>query len=346
MFESFSIAVTIGGELIAIAVITASAIGDLWLLPYPEPLDTRLPLSQARDTLWRLMGPGVILLAMTAALELLLRTASMSELPVHRAYTEIGTVMFGTHYGRLWLWRAAAVLCLAIIWLIQWRRGGRERFFPVTAMAAVIVIVISLSASGHAGDNGMVSAENIADSLHILGALAWGGAILAFALVILPALTRGDASSARAVLASSSLNLSNLAGIALVLTILPGIYNAWSLVGSWHGLWTTLYGRLLVAKIILVAAMIALGAVNRYRFVPWLQLQAGRPRPRTLIPLPRFMRTSANGAAVASFLRTLRAEALLLLAVLGLAAALSQEMPAAHAEHGAMPQHVRAAAAR
>jgi putative copper resistance protein D len=346
MFDTSAIAVTIGGELIVLAAITASVIGDLWLLPYPEPLDTRLPLSQTRDTLWRLLGLGTILLAVTVALELLLRTANMSELPLRRAYTEIGTVLFKTHYGRLWLWRAAAVAGLMIIWLIQWHHGSRRRLYPVAAMIAVIVIVVSLSASGHAGDNGMISTANIADSLHILGALAWGGGILAFALVILPALIRDGESSDRAVLADSSLSLSNLAGIALALTILPGIYNAWSLVGSWHGLWTTLYGRLLVAKIILVAAMIALGAVNRYRFVPWLQVQAGRPRPRILIPLPRFMRTSANSAAVAYFLRTLRAEAILLLTVLTLAAALSQEMPAAHAEHGTMSEHAHAAVSR
>jgi len=101
---------------------------------------------------------------------------------------------------------------------------------------------------------------------------------------------------------------------------------------------------LLVAKIALVAAMIALGAVNRYRYVPSLQVQAGHPPPRTRLPLPGFLRPTGTSASARHFLRSLQAETLLLLVILGVAAALSQEMPAAHGEHHAPAHQARAAA--
>jgi putative copper export protein len=97
---------------------------------------------------------------------------------------------------------------------------------------------------------------------------------------------------------------------------------------------------LLVAKLLLVAGMIVLGALNRYRYIPAIQRHAGLGEPRTLFVLPRFLRTGEDAASVMHFFRSLRAEALLLTGVLILAATLSQQMPAAHAEHDAMPAHM------
>lgn len=344
MLENPTIAITMGGELIALAAATGAAIGDVWMLPAPASAGPQLLLAKLRVTLWRLLGLGALVFALAAAAELVLRTASMSELPLRQAFSEIGTVLAKTHYGQLWLWRAAALLGLAATWLIR-RRYSAPRILPVGALAALVVMVISLSASGHAGDDGLLSMANIANSLHILGALLWGGGIIAFALVILPMMSR-DQEPNQALIAVSSLRLSTLAGIALALTVLPGIYNALTLVGTWHELGATLYGQLLAAKIILVAGMIALGAVNRYRYVPSLQVQAGRPPPRSLIPLPRCLRSAEDTASAGYFLRSLQVEALLLLAVLSLAAALSQQVPAAHAEHDSMSDHAHAGPSR
>lgn len=342
MLDNTAIVVTTAGELIALTTGVGAIFGELWLLPEattraPQPLVARLHIA-----LWHLLGLCVMLFAAAAVVELILRTVSMSGLPLHQAYGELGTVLFKTHYGRLWLWRAAAVLSLMIVWLLQWR-GKALRPLSLAALLAAIVIVISLSAAGHGGDDGMLSAANIAASLHIMGSLTWGGAIISYALIVLPMLKREPEPNQR-LLALSALRLSTLAGLALALTLFPGFYNAWSLVGSWHGLWTTLYGQLLAAKLILVAAMIAVGAVNRYRYVPSLQLEAGQVPSRTPLPLPAFLRPRVDGVSALHFLRILRIETLLLLAVLGLAAALSQQMPAAHAPHGAMAEHTPAPA--
>jgi putative copper resistance protein D len=339
MSETPIIVIVISVELIVLAAAAGAVLSDLWLLPSP-PAGTPQPLlTQARNTLWRAVAACVTLLVVAMAAELLLRTANMSGLPLTAAYTEIHTVLFKTHYGFLWLWRAGALLGLAVTPLFYWRDAA-SRIGPGSALLILIIIVPCLSASGHAGDDGMLSVANVANSLHILGALMWGGGIIAFAFFILPPLTRGRAPD-RALLAAASLRLSTLAAIGLGVTILPGIYNAWQLVGSWHGLWTTRYGQLLMTKIMLIAGMIGLGAVHRYRYVPSLQVNAGRPRPATLLPLPRFLGLARGDALIMRFRRSLTLEAILLAAVLGAASTLSQEVPATHAEHNPVAGQVR-----
>lgn len=339
MSETPIIVIAISVELIVLTTAAGAVLSDLWLLPSP-PAGTLQPLlTQTRNTLWRVVAACVMLLVVAMAAELLLRTANMSGLPLTEAYTEIRTVLFKTHYGFLWLWRAGALLGLAVTTLFYWRNAA-SRIGLGSALLILIIIVTCLSASGHAGDDGMLSVANVANSLHILGAMMWGGGIIAFTFFIMPLLTRGREPD-RVLLAAASLRLSTLAGIGLGLTILPGIYNAWHLVGSWHGLWTTRYGQLLITKIMLITGMIGLGAVHRYRYVPSLQVNAGRPRPATLLPLPRFLGLAGGDAIAMRFRRSLTLDAILLAAVLGAAAMLSQEMPAAHAQHHHMAGQAR-----
>lgn len=331
MLEIPFIIIVTGVELLLLATAAGAILSDLWILPSAATMAPQPLLTQMRKTLWRVVTASVVLLAVFVATELLLRSANMSELPLGQAYTEIDTVLFKTHYGFLWLLRAGALLGLAVTPLIYWRNTA-SRIASASALLILIVIVTSFSGTGHAGDDGILSTANIANSLHILGALMWGGGIIAFTFLLLPPLRRGG-ESARTLLAVAGLRLSTLAGIGLALTILAGIYNAWHLVGSWHGLWTTLYGQLVLAKIILISGMIGLGAIHRYRYVPSLQVHAGRPRPASLIPFSVFLGSVENDTLITRFRRSLLVEALLLVAVLSMAATLSQQIPAAHMKH-------------
>ncbi len=58
--------------------------------------------------------------------------------------------------------------------------------------------------------------------------------------------------------------------LVVVVIIVSGLTNAWLLVGpaNVQRLPATLYGRLLIAKLVLFAAMLALAALNRFRLVP------------------------------------------------------------------------------
>lgn len=337
MLENPAIVAVTGGELITLAAAVGATISDIWILPRgviaQEP-----SLNNAHHRLWRFLGLYLGALTLCIGAELLLRASDMSDLPVLNVFPELGVVLLQTHYGRLWLWRGAALLLVWIAWMLQ-RRKDLSRPMSLTAFAALTAIATALSASGHSGDDGVLSLANIANSLHVIGGLLWGGIIIASISVIFPFLLRAK-EPLRELAAAVSLRLSTLAGVALAMVLLPGIYNAWLQIGTWHGLWSTLYGRILVAKITLVSSMIVLGAINRYRYLPAIQRHAGRPEPQALFTLPRFFRVSDEATSITDFRRTLRLEGLLLLGVLTLAAALSQQTPAAHIDHEHMANHV------
>ena len=56
--------------------------------------------------------------------------------------------------------------------------------------------------------------------------------------------------------------------------VLSGAYAAWVQLPSVAALWQTIYGRVLVAKLLLVLSLVWWGAVNRYTVLP--RLGAGR----------------------------------------------------------------------
>jgi putative copper resistance protein D len=113
-----------------------------------------------------------------------------------------------------------------------------------------------------------------ADTLHLVGAAAWTGSLVPFALLLAAARRYPCEASAR--LARDATQRFSMLGIASVATVLgSGIVNAWILVGSINGLIATQYGRLLMLKIALFAAMLAFAAVNRFWLTPRLASPLG-----------------------------------------------------------------------
>ncbi|HZD74413.1 MAG TPA: copper resistance protein CopC [Actinomycetota bacterium] len=115
---------------------------------------------------------------------------------------------------------------------------------------------------------------------------------------------------------------STMATVALGVVALTGLVRALIEVGSWHGLYATSFGRTLLVKLALVAGLVVLGAVNRFRIVP--ALRAGRAKVATL------------GSAV-------RAELALAIPIVVAAAVLGELPPAQYLDQPSTRQQARAA---
>src|SRR6266542_802330 len=115
---------------------------------------------------------------------------------------------------------------------------------------------------------------------------------------------------------------SAMATVALGVVVLTGLTRAVIEVRSWHGLFSTSFGRTLLIKLALVAGLIALGAVNRFRIVP--ALRAGR-------------------AKVATLGSTVRAELALAIPIVVAAAVLGELPPAQYVSQQAARQQAPAA---
>jgi len=231
VLEDAAIIAVIAAGLIFLAAAMGAAAALLWILPHEQATE-HIALIETRAALWRLLGLSLLLFVAAGLVELLLRTAAMSDLPLSQAYSEVGTMLLKTHYGHVWLGRYVLLLLAGLAWLLS-RRPLPGRGVMALAFASLAAVTLALSTAGHAGDDGVVAAANLANSLHILGGLLWGGGILATMLLILPRLTREDAP--RELAALSSLRLSAIAATSLAMVIVAGVYNALLQIGSWPG---------------------------------------------------------------------------------------------------------------
>ena len=182
----------------------------------------------------------------------------------------VGVVLTQTRFGEDWVLRAALVVVLAGCLAVQGL--SRKHVAGWIGLLAAAAFIASLAWAGHGAATEDVPFDAIhlpADILHLLAAGAWLGALLP--LVLLLAQTRGDGSpEAVTVARTATLRFSKL-GIASVGTLLAtGIVNTWFLSGSVPALLGTLYGQLLLVKVALFAAMIAVAGVNQLGLVPRL----------------------------------------------------------------------------
>ena len=104
------------------------------------------------------------------------------------------------------------------------------------------------------------------DCAHALAASVWIGGLIMLALTVL----RRGASAPREPVAVLASRFSRIAGFCLLAVVVTGAYNSWAQLGGFSRLWTTSYGRILILKLLLVAALVWLGAVNRYTLLPRL----------------------------------------------------------------------------
>lgn len=145
-----------------------------------------------------------------------------------------------------------------------------------------------------------------ADVLHLVAGATWLGGLVGL-VVSLPAL------AGREVLAATTLaRFSTLAGGLLLAVAATGTFLAWRVVGSWSGLVETRYGWLLLAKVAIALLVAGLGGWNRWRTLPAVTRAVG------------FGHRERAAAAVT---RTVRVEAVLLAALLGVTGVLVNQSP-------------------
>lgn len=261
----------------------------------------------------RLLLFGIALGVLGAGTDLIVRTATLADVPLADAFSYIPRVLSDSDFGVLWTLRAVAWALLLTLWV--WIRGREwASWARVLLWFGGLSIAFLISATGHASEEGLIALPNVVNSVHLVAMSLWGGCVVAYAFVILPVLQRSH--RARDTVQAAQ-RLSFAAAIALVVVLSSGIFNSWHQLGSLSALWKTAYGGVLIIKILFVLAMLGIGANNRFRLIPKMEAQlvyAGTP----------------NANAATHFLAILRLDSVLFLAVLITAAVLSMQVPPAH----------------
>jgi putative copper resistance protein D len=169
-----------------------------------------------------------------------------------------------TQFGHVWLARLVLAALLLGVWLLQKQSVGLSAILAACLMG-------SLAGAGHAAATPGVEGDLhlVADILHLLAGGAWLGGLLPLWLLFRLVMRQPDQSLALA--AQIATHRFSTLGLLTVGTLLAtGLVNTWMLVGSPAALLRTDYGRLLLLKIALYIAMVAIAGVNRLRLTPRL----------------------------------------------------------------------------
>ena len=236
----------------------AVMLGSLVLALFALRTGTR-PFERAMDA--ASAGAAAFTVASGTAAFLTFMSVFNPALSTDRLFGEqLGSFLLNTALGQSWLittLMGATVTVLAFAW----------RTWTPVLLTAILAAAsfLPLATQGHSGD---VAGHNIAVNsilLHTIGAAVWLGGLL---LVVL--LRRTPDLDATALVQ----RYSTLALAAFVVVAVSGLARSIVALGDWAAL-ATPYGGILIAKIVLLVAMGALGAWYRSRLIPKLDENRG-----------------------------------------------------------------------
>jgi copper transport protein len=222
-----------------------------------------LVLRRRDDGLLRVLALCAAGLAVTAFAQIVLAGGTAGGFGLRDAVRpQVVVAVLGTRFGRIWLAQAVLATVLAL--------GCR---FRAVALVCAAGLVLTPSAAGHASVAGGVGFA--ADVAHVAAAAVWIGG-LAFLLLAL----RRAGDTRWAVAAQLVPRFSALAFGSVAVLLVAGAASGYVDVHAWRGLWQTTYGRLLVAKIVLVLPLLALGVFLNRAVTPQLREDASSPHVR------------------------------------------------------------------
>lgn len=268
------------GAALTVAVRFASYV-DLVLLfgiaAFALPIGGR-PARLGDPRRW-LVGGALLGILLTGAGAVLL-AASMTGLALAAVDPPaLATVLAIPTIGGAIAIRIGALLIVALLALFA--RAPAVRGWPIVLAAGGALA--SLGWIGHgAMDAGALGwLHVVANMLHLLAAGAWIGAIVGLLAMVVRA--RRRPSPARLEQGWSALAGFARTGTLLVgVILLTGVINVWAIIGpaNFPTLPATRYGQLLLIKLVLFAAMLALASYNRFGHVPRLRETIDRGGPR------------------------------------------------------------------
>lgn len=230
----------------------------LWLFA-PKALQRALDAPIARVVAW-----GSAVAALSAVGWLAAEAASMADDWASALDPDtLEAVLFDTSFGTVWLLRLALFAALSLALALR----PRQAWAVPTLLLALLLA--SLAWVGHAamqaGALGLVHRANHA--VHLLAAGAWLGGLIPFTLAL--AATRDPGLAEDAITAMRRYSWTGHGFVAVV--VATGVFNIAMISGLSSLEHVTPYRALLLAKIVLVLAMIGLATTNRYVLTPRLK---------------------------------------------------------------------------
>jgi copper transport protein len=232
-----------------------------------RPADTsplRRPLVAAW---WTLLGSTAVLLLLRAPYEAGAGPAAAFDLSaLERTLT--------SRPGLALLARLAVLLLTAVFLLrLSRRRDHRQPVMRAVGAALAVALALTWAAAEHASAGIQVPLAMTSSVLHLVATGVWLGGLVALLLT----LRRASADALTEVVP----RFSRIAFASVTVLAVTGLYQSWRGLGSLDALTGTSYGRLLLAKLVAVAALLLAAGYSRR----WTaRLAAPAATARTAVP--------------------------------------------------------------
>ncbi len=192
--------------------------------------------------------------------------------PFSPVLAELDLLVTATTWGRMWQLQLLSVGLATVVFAFVWRRSGKTTGTTLAwriAAGATLFCAMVPALSGHSvgTDRFHVLAVG-ADALHIIAAGVWIGTLCALVVVVHAATKRGAVASD--ILPDAVVSFSPVALLSAGVLVGTGLFATWLHVGTLGHLFSSTYGRILLAKVGLVGVTAGLGAHNWKRVTPRL----------------------------------------------------------------------------
>jgi copper resistance protein D len=309
-------------SLTAVAALLGAVVLDLAVLP-----QTAREVVAARGRLTRWITLCAVMVLLASAASLMVRATTMAGGRPSLAFAALPIILMRTHFGTIWIARFLATAAFLVVWPLP------SPLARVIGLALALGIALTTSLTGHAADSGATTIRVFADWVHVTSSAVWVGGLFGLAAIVLRAARTWPAHIIGAVAA----RFSRLAGVCLLFVLLTAIYNVWIQIPFVSALWTTAYGGVLIAKIIIVVTVMTIGAFNRVTIVPALADQRRSGLGYRIFRLSRYVAGRRGKWAATTLPRRfavyVSGEAVLGVAVLACTAVLTESTPPRHEAH-------------
>jgi copper transport protein len=236
--------------------------------------------------------------ALAMLLGILLQAANAANVGVLEAIGAPFVRLLGTQIGTIWLARLG---CVALLALIIWRLRGPVLDRAGLVVGVALLLAISLISHAAAIPNGAWLAVGL-DWVHQVAAAAWVGGLFAFVVLLAVARSHAEGDTRTGLVAALVPRFSSLAVVAVIVLAATGLFHSWLQVKTPAAL-VTLQGGALIVKLLLIAPMLVLGAMNLFVAKPGLASVIAERRRGITIGAPpivrRFNRAIVAEAALA-----------------------------------------------
>lgn len=177
----------------------------------------------------------------------------------------------GTKFGSLWVYRlvtSIVLMCLSVLLFLNQRknkRGRTQKSIIYGLLGVGLIALLTTSLIGHGAALNPASVPILIDFVHNLAASLWIGGVIYLAFVVVPGIKQShkDEYFKASLISLLIPRFSTIPVVILGVIVITGPFLLYLLEPDLGLTLASLYGKALIAKLILAGVMIGIGAYNQ-----------------------------------------------------------------------------------